>query len=739
MNEIVLPGCRNDSLLGYLKSLGLLRVFSRQADRTARASWRDATLVLHSAQDSSGMTTFFLESYAPTPVVNPWNNGAGFDGKADAAAQIIDSIRATKSSRWTAYRSIVELITKRYVETGRRQAFMAEKKKDEFLRDLRQYYPEEGLAWLDVAVVIAADRVVYPYLLGSGGNDGRLDFAINFAARALEVVGDEPLKESPKLLADALYETSTGPLKQSAIGQFSPRHASGPNATSGFGADSLVNPWDFVLMIEGAMMFSGALVKHAETDGNSSDGRSRATQFAFPFAFRPAGGYGSSSAEESTRGEVWLPVWSGRASLPALRDLFRKARADMVPVNGSQVRAAATASEAAVAALTAGVSAGVGKLQRVAFVQRNGLAYAATVAGTVSVPERGDELTALITGSIAHWVEGMRRGDAAKGGSVAEALRQFDALLFEYAAAPEERSKRAGQDLLAGLAVLEIALSRKQPGWPPPLRYLSAAAIDMLDDSSWEHNVAAALASLGGSDRAKRLRLQLERVKADESGLRLVYDRTVQPITLSAPTLAKSLAEVAAVRARRAAEPKGGAWWTAARGAGVKDVTAMLQFDRNNRRHQGCWARLTNLILAYAIVEPSARFAGADDGDDKATQPAIPSPYAMMKLILDHSRARDERILALLTAGQPRRALELAVRRARTIGGLHGRWRDVDGAVISDPQWYSAALLVPIARGWKEYRWLLHAAMTHHSKDDAFEDYKQLVNSENAKGVRDYV
>ncbi|TAM58197.1 type I-U CRISPR-associated protein Csx17 [bacterium] len=733
MNEMVLPGCRNDSLLGYLKALGLLRVFSTQADQAVRASWRDATLVLHTAQSNSDVATFLLEAYAPTPVVNPWNNGAGFDGKADAATQIIDTIRKTKSPRWAAYRSIVELITERYVKTGRRQAFIAEKKKEEFLRDLRQHYPEEGLAWLDVAVVIAADRVVYPYLLGSGGNDGRLDFAVNFAARALEVIGDEPLKESSSLLADALYETSTAQLKQSAIGQFSPRYASGPNATSGFDAESLVNPWDFVLMIEGAMMFSGALVKRIESDGNSSDGRSRSTQFAFPFAFRSAGGYGASSTEEGTRGEVWLPIWNGRASLQALRDLFRKARADIVPGNGSQVRAAASASEAAVAALTAGISTGVGRLQRVAFVQRNGLAYAATVAGTVSAPEHGDELTALITGSIAHWVEGMRKGDAAKGGAVAEALRQFDTLLFEYAAAPEERNKHAGQELLAGLAALDVALSRKQPGWPPPLRYLNAAAINTLDDGSWEHNVAAALASLGGSDRAKRLRLQLEHVKADESGLRLVYDRTIQPATLSAPTLAKSLAQIAAVRARRAAEPKGRVWWTAARGAAVKDVAAMLQFDRDNKRHQRCWDRLANLILAYAIVEPSARFAGTDGDDDEPAQPAIPGPYAVMKLILDHPRARDERILALLAAGHPERALDLAARRARTIGGLRGRWRDVDGAIISDPQWYAAALLVPIARGWKEYRRLLCAAMTHKGEEHVYEDYKQLVNSGDAK------
>jgi len=44
-------------------------------------------------------------------------------------------------------------------------------------------------------------------------------------------------------------------------GQFHPGGVGGPNATGGFVADSLVNPWDYLLMLEGALLFAGAAAR----------------------------------------------------------------------------------------------------------------------------------------------------------------------------------------------------------------------------------------------------------------------------------------------------------------------------------------------------------------------------------------------------------------------------------------------------------------------------------------------
>ncbi len=698
MNDIALHGCRNDTLLGYLKALGILRTFSMQADKAARASWNDATLILHTAHSRPQLEKFFIERYAPTPVANPWNNGAGFDGKEDAAAAVVGKIRVSESGRWIPYRRVMLEILDRYVATGRREAFLSAKDKEGFLRDLRQHCPEEGLAWLDAAVAIGAERVAYPFLLGSGGNDGRLDFSVNFAARALDVVGDEPLAEAGALLRDALDDTSSARLTQSAIGQFSPRHAGGANATSGFDADSLVNPWDYVFLIEGTIMFSGALVK-----------RSGSARIAFPFAFRGAGGYGSASSAEESRGEVWLPVWTGRASLPALTDLFRKGRADLIGADASLVRTAAAASEAAAAALTVGMNMGLQKLERVAFVQRNGLAYAATAMGSVAASDYADPFISVISSPIAAWVEGMRKRDAAKGGNVADALRQFDGLLFRYVGEVERGSaKDKAQELVASLATLDFALASKAPEWPPPLRYLDAKLVDILDDGSPEHAIAAALASLGASERSRRFRLHLEHAKYVDGakGSHLVYDRTIQP--LLQPSIEKTLADIAVVRARRADDDETGeAWWWGTRGARISDIEAMLRFDPLRQD------RLGMLIRAYAIVEPPSmlRYEGGTGG--YAAADVLPAAYALMKIVLDHPEARDPRILNLLNTGQAERALSLATQRARTIRGLFGRWRDIGGISIENPRWYAAMLLIPIQRTIEQYGVLLRAAMAH--------------------------
>ncbi len=719
MNDIVLAGCRNDSLLGYLKALGILRTFSMQADNAARASWNDVTLTLHTTYSQAQVEEFYNDHYAPTPVANPWNSGAGFDGKLDAAGAIVGKIRASTSERWGAYRRVMQEIFDRYITTGDRDRLLSTKDKDGFLRDIRQHYPEEGLAWLDAAVAIGADRVAYPYLLGSGGNDGRLDFSVNFAARALDVVGDQSLAGAEALLRDALTDTSSARLTQGAIGQFSPRHAGGANATSGFDADSLVNPWDYVFMIEGTIMFSGALVK-----------RSGSARIAFPFSFRGAGGYGSASSAEESRGEVWLPVWTGRASLSSLADLFRKGRADLLGADVSLVRTAAAASEAAAAALTSGMNMGLEKFERVAFVQRNGLAYAATMIGSVATRDQTDPLISVISSPIADWVKKiadlvkeMRKRDASGGGLVAETLRQFDDRLFEYAAAVTPIApKSKAQELVASLATLDFAVSRKEPDWPPPLPYLDAKLVDILEDGSPEHAIAAALASLGATEFGRRFRLHLEHAKwADGAkGAHLVYDRMVQP--LLQPSIEKTLADIAVVRARRASDDEiGEGWWWGTRGARISDIEAMLQFDR---LHQD---RLGMLLRAYAIVEPPSmlRYEGGASGHAAAA--VLPAAYALIKIVLDHPGARDPRILYLLNAGQGERALSLARQRARTIRGLLGRWRDIAGISIEKPRWYAATLLVPIQRTIGQYGALMRAAMTYANNDEVRADFDQLT------------
>ena len=56
-----------------------------------------------------------------------------------------------------------------------------EREKERLLGHMRAEAPEELLPWFDAAVLLGSDKLHYPPLLGTGGNDGRPDFTNNFS------------------------------------------------------------------------------------------------------------------------------------------------------------------------------------------------------------------------------------------------------------------------------------------------------------------------------------------------------------------------------------------------------------------------------------------------------------------------------------------------------------------------------------------------------------------------------
>ena len=56
--------------------------------------------------------------------------------------------------------------------------------KAQLVATLRARLPESTLSWLDAALVLSAGGVLrFPQLLGTGGNDGRLEFTNNLMQR----------------------------------------------------------------------------------------------------------------------------------------------------------------------------------------------------------------------------------------------------------------------------------------------------------------------------------------------------------------------------------------------------------------------------------------------------------------------------------------------------------------------------------------------------------------------------
>jgi CRISPR-associated protein Csx17 len=246
----------------------------------------------------------------------------------------------------------------------------------------RAELPDAIVPWLDVCFVLGDSGASFFPLLGTGGNDGRLDFTNNFMQRLAEVIpypadGQLPANSLPWLAA-ALFADTLVPLASSAVGQFNPGGIGGTNGTQGrFEAGSRVNPWDYVLMIEGALLLGGSIARRLATNSSA--------RAVFPFCVTSvAVGYGSATASEETsdgsRAELWLPLWAEPVAIAEAVHLFTEGRAQL---GRHQAR---NAVEFALAANLLGIGRGITSFSRYGFLKRNGLAFLAAIPGCSARP-----------------------------------------------------------------------------------------------------------------------------------------------------------------------------------------------------------------------------------------------------------------------------------------------------------------------------------------------------------------
>lgn len=498
MNEIILAGCTPVPLANYLKGLGVLRLLSAAHPET-RIAWSDDCMIIESTCLAQDVETFFLYHYRPTPIFAPWNGASGFYKKDNKAALI--AILGSSNPRLDLYRACLRLAEQALGDMDR-AASPKGTEKFALLTKLRGLLPDAALDWFDASVLLAGDAAQYPPLLGTGGNDGHLDFTNNFMQRLTEVLnmGDaEPSEESIARLKMALHGDSAPGLIKKAIGQFNPGQVGGPNATAGFEADSAINPWDYVLMIEGALLFAAAAVRRSAHDPEGT--------LSYPFTVRAVGaGAGNVGAGDaaSARGELWMPLWRQAATYPEVRALLAEGRVALgrKPARDSLdfVRAVHR---------MAGYR-GVDRFQRYGLLMRSGKAYLATPLARVEVTR--DPKT--------QWVDDLDHNDwldrfrgFAQGANAARRFvglrRRLEDTLFDLAgssAAPARVQSLLGimGDIEAALAVSRMAQESVRP---VPL--LSEAWVRAADDGTTAFRIARALSGLQGTEVRMPLRAQL--------------------------------------------------------------------------------------------------------------------------------------------------------------------------------------------------------------------------------------
>jgi len=657
--------------------------------------------------------------------VAPWNGSSGFYPKDKNQRVRLEALCRTAAPRLDDYRDTV-VVARAIV--GERTEQPKGEAKAEMLRHARRVFSDRAVKWLDAAYVLGESKPGYPPLLGSGGNDGHFEFTSNFVARLLSVLpeairqeadeqwqqqaqgrlpearlarlrqqlsqqSEEQINPSTYQLCAALFRDCVAKLEDATVGQFYPAGAGGVNATEGVSGDSFVNPWDFILAIEGTLLLASATVRQLAAGARS--------WASFPFTTRNSTvGYGTASGNEKMGAEIWLPLWSRPASFVEVAHIFSEGR---VQFSGIQKRIARTGFDFARAVAELGVDRGIDVFQRYGFLERNGQANLAAPLARFEVRER---TRATLIYQFDRWFETLRRAtsDAKRTPPrFIRALTHIEEASFQLCA----RGQRVdSQATLIALGATETELARS-PRFREehkglvlrPLAGLSERWATECDDQSFEFELAAALASIAGEGQRGAFRTHLEPVAI--AGAQVTWTNDDTSTIWGTGTLTDNLAAVLYrrsidVRAAGAPHPE----LTSRRYASLDTIDAFLRRETDDER-------LEALLRGLALINWS-RSSIRSPRTSSLVPPTLPRAYALLKLLFlpdgelkDNTRTEpvtirhEPMIVPLLRAGRVTEALEIADKRLRICGLMP---LTCQFHVASDEGMrLAASLLIPIA------------------------------------------
>ncbi len=722
--EHVLEGCAPVPLAGYLKALGVFRLLAAQKDPDARGFWRNERFVLKTWLTKEELVGFFLNEFCPTPVISPWNGGSGFyfqEGKTKEkdpvtgkriktgvrdqpteATRVLDNILDSKAERLRAYREAIESAKAR-LRSRNLNAAPGDGEKAALIRQLRNEAPDATAAWIDASSTVTQLDVVFPPLLGSGGNDGNSDYSttvIQAVKSLIDLDSGAPLAATEALLAASLFADTVQASGGTAISQFAPSAIDAPNSAVGFDGVSWGNAWDAIFSIEGALVMSTAIARRIDAKGEG------AASFPFMIARRgvfSAGAGNVAPADENARGEFWAPLWSRPASLGELVALCREGRAVV------DRKIANDALDFAQALGRLGVDRGVDQFERYAFEQRYGNMHLGVPLGRRNVTRNPNaDLIAEITAS--GWLSRARsavRGKGAPAGMLALG-RGLDDELFRLA---EDASSEAVQKALIAIGALAFETGRRpklRESLPPP--FVSDEWTKAADDGSHEFALAAALASLDSATADETFRLPFRRHLAPlgRAKGRDAWDDTTEARALAVWTGRNLVRDMDRVLERRLIEAQRKVFVRRAglgkppepelplRGWRTAPLSAVAAFLEGRTDDD----RIAALAAGLAWVRTSAPTSESLVRDD-----ALPFAFTALKPLFTPSGIENEAgrrlvdplpLVRLLRAGRGDEAVGLAQRMARG-AGLPTPFAKRSQIAAPMSERLAAALLFPLA------------------------------------------
>ncbi len=558
--------------------------------------------------------------------------------------------------------------------------------KEDLLRNCRARLPEGCLDWMDAAIVLRVDdNPAYSPLLGSGGNEGNLDFSNNYTQRVAEMLLTDSDTDSRRFLQTALFAVASAGMVKASIGQLDPGRAGGYNQGCEIETkDFKINPWDFILAIEGTPALAGAATRRMGTDTRGLG--------SIPFSvLNSAVGFTSSNSDDNARAEIWLPTWTNPAGFREIRYIFGEGRST---VGRKQARSGLDFCRA-VASL--GVDRGFRDFQRFSCLARRGTdkkpAYLALPAGRMRV--KWDPSIRLLDDldPILHSIDMFLRGFKKCPATFKSARSNIDEAMFTCCEQPDAY-RFVG--LVRAIGRMERLIAQRDRSRKinvsRPLQGLRTQWILQCDDGSVEVRLAATLASIRKTGKVGSLR-------ANMAGVDPVAPRKWANGTGQKHWHGCNLTErLGAVMVRRLMDaerlsapcvPVKGNW-----SLSPHDVSPFLLGETDD-------ALLEDLLWGFTLVTPKAGETRevADRWRQPVSRSLLPRSYAVTKLVHVPTKVRDitirmePRVAGLLAAGRLHEAADTARHRLRIEGA---RPLPIHFEEDIDPHRLLAALLVPV-------------------------------------------
>ena len=483
-----LTGCAPIPLANYLKGLGILRLVAEQADPEAQGWWSGDIFYLRTKLDEGELCKFFLEDYQPTPLVGPWGARSGFFAGASekSAREALNQIEQSELPRLIVFKEAIQAVREVLSKIGLANKADSPEEKRLLMMQCRAWLPDSILPWLDATYMLLDTETKYPPMLGTGGNEGSGSYMSGFAQQVAAVVIDRNWDHA---LHTSLFGTMESQIASTQTpGHFSPEAAGGANAGSMSEGNVATNPWDYLLLLEGALLFAAASVKKLEHREGGVLG--------YPFCVRQSGvGYGSASASDEDHQrpyEMWLPTWTLPSTVNELSALFSEGRAQ---VGQRSVR---NGVDFARALAGLGSDRGISEFQRYGFQQRNGLSYFAVPLGRFKVQAQ-PQTELLLEPSLDAWLDSFRRA-ANSDTAPASAQRTLRLLESSILALCQQKGASQLQSVLVALGEAEIILATtsklRTDSFQRPVPLLSPQWLLDCDDQTTEFRLAVSLAAM---------------------------------------------------------------------------------------------------------------------------------------------------------------------------------------------------------------------------------------------------